>query len=65
MKINKFDVVELKDKNKATILSCDDKQYYAEIVDNQGNKIENAYIKDINIERIIYKNKINKRERLR
>lgn len=41
MKISKFNVVKLKDNNKAIILSVDNKkQYLAEIVDKQGKTID-------------------------
>lgn len=60
MKINKFDVVELKDKKRATILDIikNKNQFIAEVVNaygiNLGNKIINS--KDIN--RVIYSKSI-------
>lgn len=35
-KIKKFDVVELHNNNRATILEIDKSQYFAEIVDSKG-----------------------------
>ena len=41
MKINKFDVVELNNGNKASILDIRNRDYYAEIVNpNNGITIE-------------------------
>lgn len=40
MKIKVFDVVELKDKNKATILEIKDDKYFAEIVNPYGITID-------------------------
>ena len=60
MKINKFNVVKLKDSNKAIILSVDNKkQYLAEIVDKQGKTIDKRIITKDEIEKVIY----NKKER--
>ena len=60
MKINKFNVVKLKDSNKAIILSVDNKkQYLAEIVDKQGKTIDKKKITKDEIEKVIY----NKEER--
>ena len=60
MKINKFNVVKLKDSNKAIILSVDNKkQYLAEIVDKQGKTIDKRIITKDEIEKVIY----NKEER--
>ncbi len=48
MKIKKFDVVELKNKNKAVILEIyKRKRYYAEIVNDKGetiNKKESEFL---------------------
>ena len=54
MKIKKFDVVELKDNNRATILETDKNQYFAEIVNSYGITIENRYITQDEIEKVIY-----------
>lgn len=60
MKINKFNVVKLKDNNKAIILSVDNKkQYLAEIVDKQGKTVDKKIITKDEIEKVIY----NKEER--
>lgn len=56
MKIKQFDVVELKNKNKAVILVIyKRKKYYAEIVNNSGITIEKRIIKDDEIKDIIYR----------
>lgn len=60
MKINKFNVVKLKDNNNAIILSVDNKkQYLAEIVNKQGKTIDKKIITKDEIEKVIY----NKEER--
>lgn len=60
MKINKFNVVKLKDNNKAIILSVNNKkQYLAEIVNKQGKTIDKRIITKDEIEKVIY----NKEER--
>lgn len=60
MKINKFNVVKLKDSNKAIILSVDNKkQYLAEIVNKQGKTIDKRIVTKDEIEKVIY----NKEER--
>lgn len=60
MKINKFNVVKLKDNNKAIILSVDNKkQYLAEIVNKQGKTVDKKIITKDEIEKVIY----NKEER--
>lgn len=65
MKIRKFDVVELKDNNRATILDVNNNSYLAEIVDANGVTIDKIYITDEEINKIVYtKNedeKINKK----
>ena len=53
MKINRFDVVELYNGNKATILDVKNKEYYVEIVDSEGNTIDNWNITDIEIKEIL------------
>ena len=61
MKMNRFDVVELYNGNKATILDVKDKEYYAEIVDREGNTIGYRNISDAEIKEIlISKNKLIK-----
>ena len=55
MKINKFDVVELNNGNKATILDIIDKNtYFVEIVDNEGKTIDRKNIYDIDIKEVIF-----------
>ena len=55
MKIKKFDVVELKDNNRATILDNINKnEYLAEIVNPYGITIETKSIKDEEMSKIIY-----------
>lgn len=54
MKIKKFDVVELKDNNRATILETEKNQYFAEIVNSYGITVENRYITQDEIEKVIY-----------
>lgn len=60
MKINKFDVVELKDGNRATIIEIKDKNsYFAEIVNAYGITIDKRDIQEKEIDRIIYNSKNN------
>ena len=62
MKINKFDVVELKNGNRATILDINEKNnYFVEIVNAYGITIEkNKIINVREVNRVIYVNKLNK-----
>ncbi len=53
MKINRFDVVELYNGNKATILNIKNKEYFAEIVDGEGNTIDNRNITDRDIKNVL------------
>lgn len=56
MKINRFDVVELKDKNKAVILEIyKRKKYYAEVVNDKGKTIDKKEITSKQIDRVIYR----------
>ena len=55
MKIRKFDVVELKNNNKATILEIYNGEYFVEIVDSNGRTIDNRNITQDDIEQIIYR----------
>ncbi len=59
MKLKKFDVVELNNGNKASILDIRNRDYYAEIVNpNNGATIEHRMIKEDEIKAIIFtKNK--------
>ena len=54
MRIKKFDVVQLKNENKAVILAKENKQFYAEILDNSGNTLEHRYISEEEIKRVIF-----------
>lgn len=62
MRIKKFDVVELNNNNRATILETDKNQHFAEIVDSKGTTEERRYITQDEIKDVIYtrnsKNKI-------
>ncbi len=57
MKYKKFDVVELNDKNKATILKIEGNQYFAEVVNVYGITIDNKLISDNEISRVIHSRK--------
>lgn len=55
MKIEVFDVVELKNKNKATILNkTESNEYLSEIIDKSSTKVEKRIITESDIERVIY-----------
>lgn len=54
MRFKKFDVVELKNDNRAVILAKDNKEYYAEILDNFGNTLEHKNISADEIKRVIF-----------
>lgn len=61
MKIKKFDVVELKNKNKAVILEIyKRKKYYAEIVNDKGKTIDKKEISSKEIDKVIYRKEIEK-----
>ena len=61
MKIKKFDVVELKNKNKAVILEIyKRKKYYAEIVNDKGTTIDKKEITSKEIDKIIYRKEIER-----
>ena len=53
MKLKKFEVVELIDGNKATVLDIRNNEYYAEIVDSKGNTIGYKNITEANIKNIL------------
>ncbi|MBS5853647.1 MAG: hypothetical protein KIC56_00270 [Clostridium sp.] len=58
MKIKKFDVVELNDKNKAVILEIYKRnKYYAEIVNDKGKTIDKRKIEEWQINKVIYRKK--------
>lgn len=54
MKYKKFDVVELNDKNRATILKVEENSYFVEIVNPYGITIDNKNITDSDISKVIY-----------
>lgn len=61
MKIKKFDVVGLKNKNKAVILEIyKRKKYYAEIVNDRGETINKKEITSKEIDKIIYRKEIER-----
>lgn len=54
MKYKQFDVVLLKNKNKATILGVENNKYNAEIVDDRGIRIDVKAITDDDIDKSIF-----------
>lgn len=54
MKYKRFDVVELNNGNKATILDTNNKDYYVEIVDFEGNKVDIKFIEENEISKMIF-----------
>ncbi len=59
MKIKQFDVVKLKDSNKATILEIyKRKKYYAEIVNDKGKTVDKKEITSKQIDKVIYRGKL-------
>ena len=55
MKIKRFDVVELKDGNSATILDIKDKQhYFVDIVNPYGITLDRTSISEEDINKIIF-----------
>ncbi len=56
MRYNKFDVIELKNGNKAIIINKNNRnQYIAKIINSNGVTIEKKAIKDKEISKILYK----------
>lgn len=53
MKLKIFDVVELKDNNRATILNINNKEYLAEVVNSAGISLGNRIITDNDINKVI------------
>ena len=45
MKLKIFDVVELKDNNRATILNINNKEYLAEVVNSAGISLGNRILR--------------------
>lgn len=61
MKIKKFDVVELKNKNKAVILEIYKRnKYYAEIINDMGKTIDKKEITSKQIDKVIYRKEIER-----
>lgn len=54
MKVNRFDVVELKDKNRATILNFQNNKYLVEVVTPDGISLGNIEITDNDINKVIF-----------
>ncbi len=55
MKIKEFDVIELKNKNKAIILEVKGKdEYLVEIVNLEGNTVDKKVITKQDISKIVY-----------
>lgn len=55
MKIKRFDVVELNDGNRATIIDIKDKNgYFAEIVNAYGVTVNKRIITETEINKVIY-----------
>ena len=53
MKLKRFEVVELVNGNKATILDINNNQYYAEVVNDKGITIDNRNITEEEIKRVL------------
>lgn len=61
MKIKKFDVVELKNKNKAVILEIYKRnKYYAEIINDMDKTIDKKEITSKQIDKVIYRKEIER-----
>ena len=55
MRYKRFDVVELKNDNKATVLDIkENNEYFVEIVDSNGTTIGNKIIINSEIKRVVY-----------
>lgn len=54
MRINRFDVVELNNKNKATIRNIQSNEILVEEVDLHGNSLGNKVINESDINKIIF-----------
>lgn len=53
MKLKRFEVVELVNGNKATILDTNNNEYYAEVVNDKGITIDNRNITEEEIKRVL------------
>lgn len=60
MNINVFDVVELNNGNKATILEINKKGYKVEIVDDKGTSLGTFQVDKDSIKKVIFKKYIIK-----
>ena len=59
MKLKRFEVVELLNGNKATILDTNNNQYYVKIVNDNGITIDNRAITEDEIKKVlVYKDRI-------
>ena len=59
MKLKRFEVVELLNGNKATILDTNNNHYYVEIVNDNGITIDNRAITEDEIKKVlVYKDRI-------
>lgn len=54
MKYKRFDVVTLKNRNKATILDINNREYYVEIVDSNENRVDIKNITEDEISKVIF-----------
>lgn len=54
MKINRFDVVELNNGNRATILNFQNNRYLVEIVTPDGKSLGSREITDNDINKVIF-----------
>ncbi len=65
MKIRKFNVVELKNHNRATILQVLGSRYFAEIVNTYGITLDKRIIEENEINKVIYSKRKNKIDKIR
>lgn len=54
MKYKRFDVVELNNGNKATILDINNREYCVEILDPNGNRVSIINIVEDEISKVIF-----------
>ena len=54
MKYKRFDVVELNNGNKATILDIKNRDYHVEIVDSNGNRVDIKNITEDEISKVVF-----------
>ena len=60
MKYKKFDVVKLKNNDRATILNVNKNDYLAEIVNADGITLDKKYITDNDIKIVMYKKELKR-----